>query len=171
MCRPAIAVLLAALGALGTQAAQAQAPTPQWAPPVGAHVRGFTLKPDSVTINGWITGYHADTARIAACKNCEASTYLPIDSIAALEIERRQSRIVGGHVVSDAFVGLLLGGAAGAGIGWLAYEHEKCRGDMCALAGLAIPYGAAFGAATGFVIGIFVGLGESGAYWQPVHRY
>lgn len=58
--------------------------------------------------------------------------------------------------------GVLLGGAAGGGLGWL--SASTCHGgDSCDLAVLAIPFGAIAGA----VIGGFVGYITS-YKWEPV---
>ena len=58
--------------------------------------------------------------------------------------------------------GMLLGGAAGGGLGWL--SAHTCHGaERCDLAGLAIPFGAIAGA----VIGGFVGY-ITAYRWEPV---
>ncbi|HJP60129.1 MAG TPA: hypothetical protein VJ865_09015 [Gemmatimonadaceae bacterium] len=97
----------------------------------------------------------ADSLVLATCGNCDRLLYSRTE-INALEVMHPTR--AGDRVVS----GVLVGGAAGGGLGWL--SARTCGGgDRCDLSGLAIPFGAIAGA----VIGAFVGY-ITAYEWEPL---
>ena len=121
----------------------------------GATVRFLTAPGDS-SRSGKLAKLTADSLVLTSCLNCDRLLYgrAEIKSLQVLRPTPSGDRIISG---------VLLGAAAGGGLGYITARTCHGGGERCDLAALNIPFGAIAGA----LIGRFVGWLTS-YRWEPV---
>lgn len=92
-----------------------------------------------------------DTLVLRPCESCRADA-LSVHSLGEVDVNRGR-HFSAGHVVEGALAGLAIGAAAGILYTWQA--ERNCHGDLCGLAGLSIPCGAAIGVG-GLIVGAII---------------
>jgi hypothetical protein len=108
---------------------------------------------------GRLTGIAPDTIRLQSCDSCSVDAY-PLTSLSAIQVS--MGRIRHGLTIGrGAFYGTFIG----LGSGWLyAWQRTRgCKGDLCGLDYLAVPF---FGAG-GLVIGSAIGSAFRYDDWRP----
>lgn len=137
-------------------AAQARFDTVQVQPQTRVRVRPYS--------DGWHIGRVAeqrpDTLLLRRCEACKPEA-LSLRSLGEVDVSRGRHFTVG-HAVEGALAGTALGIATGILYTW--QSERNCHGDLCGLAALSIPYGAAAGFGGGLIVGAFI----PSEHWQQV---
>ncbi|MGI8510884.1 MAG: hypothetical protein ACR2MQ_16365 [Gemmatimonadaceae bacterium] len=136
--------------------ARARFDTIQVQPQTRVRVRAYS--------DGWHIGRVAeqrpDTLVLRRCEACEPEA-LSLRSIGEVDVSRGR-HFTAGHAIEGALAGTALGIAAGMLYTW--QSERNCRGDLCGLAALSIPYGAAAGFGGGLIVGAII----PSERWQQV---
>lgn len=140
--------------------AQAQSP-PRVALDSGDAVRVLTRWGGQV--EGRLVRWSADRLVLRLTDTgASADTEVPLADVA--EVETRVRRRTAGSALKGFGIGALAGAAAGAAIAGASMSN--CKGEMCGLAYLAIP----FVGAAGSVVGLLVGAVRTTETWDVVWR-
>lgn len=121
----------------------------------GATVR-FQIVADDSFRSGIMSRLTPDSLALATCQRCMGRLLYSRGEITRIDVLQRTA--TGNRIVN----GILIGGAAGLGLGWL--STTGCSGgDKCDFAILAIPFGAIAGAIIGGAAGYLTSY-----KWEPV---
>lgn len=163
-----ILLVVSAAATAAAQTATLESSTPSWAPPPGTHIRGYVLRPDSTSINGWIVRYDGVFAAISSCARCDDARWVPIDSVRLLEAAHGTARYRGSRFVKFVAKATGIGAAAGLGFGVFLAVRGRCNCDGFDL--LQIPTAAVMGTGVGLLAGVVSGLVAGKESWAPVRR-
>lgn len=140
----------------GDTAATARFDTLQVQPQTRVRVRAYS--------DGWHIGRVAeqrrDTLLLRRCKACEPEA-LSLRTLGEVDVSLGRQFTIG-RAIKGALAGTALGIATGILYTW--QSERNCHGDLCGLAALSIPYGAAAGFGGGLIVDAVI----PSEHWQQV---